>query len=243
MFPEPLNTWFSPPRDAILIIVLLYFGLGWSEKRVAGRGFSVDTLYNLVYLSLAAGIIGGRLFYAASNWQQFAHNPLDLFSLNFGLFDGFGAIAAALLAAFIYGQRKQMPFWHTLDALTPTFAATMVGIGLAHMASGSAFGAPTSVPWGVELWGAFRHPTQIYETGLALAILGFVMAKNTVEMPGRDFLLFVALTAGAHLLVEGFRGDSILILNGIRLEQVGAWLVLAGALGAEVHRSRQIHQN
>jgi len=47
-----------------------------------------------------------------------------------------------------------------------------------------------------------------------------------------DFLLFAALTAGARLFLEAFRGDSTLILGGLRLAQVIAWVMLAATLTA-----------
>jgi prolipoprotein diacylglyceryltransferase len=50
--------------------------------------------------------------------------------------------------------------------------------------------------------------------------------------PGSSFLPFAALTAGTRLFIEAFRGDSTLILGGIRLAQVIAWIVLAIALFA-----------
>jgi prolipoprotein diacylglyceryltransferase len=44
--------------------------------------------------------------------------------------------------------------------------------------------------------------------------------------------LFVALTAGARLFLEAFRGDSTLLFGGIRLAQTIAWMVLAMTLFA-----------
>ncbi|HQU35483.1 MAG TPA: hypothetical protein PLR65_02745, partial [Anaerolineales bacterium] len=44
--------------------------------------------------------------------------------------------------------------------------------------------------------------------------------------PGVLFLNFTALTAGARLFLEAFRADSTLILGGVRLAQVVAWLAL-----------------
>jgi len=63
-----------------------------------------------------------------------------------------------------------LPLWPALDALTPGLAAVMIAIGLAHIASGDAFGSPADLPWAIQLWGARRHPTQIYET-LAAALI------------------------------------------------------------------------
>ncbi len=47
----------------------------------------------------------------------------------------------------------------------------MLAVPLANLASGDAFGAPSSLPWAIELWGAARHPVQIYEAVAAGLIL------------------------------------------------------------------------
>jgi prolipoprotein diacylglyceryltransferase len=51
-------------------------------------------------------------------------------------------------------------------------------------------------------------------------------------LPGVTFLGFTALSSGALLFIEGFRGDSLTLPNGIRLIQILAWLVLAISLWA-----------
>ena len=88
------------------------------------------------------------------------------------------------------------------------------------------------MPWGIELWNATRHPTQIYELIASLLVCGLIWFRKMDSLPGSDFLLFAALMAGTRLFLEAFRGDSTLVLGGIRLAQVIAWLVLAIALFA-----------
>lgn len=100
----------------------------------------------------------------------------------------------------------------------------------------------TSLPWGIELWGAIRHPTQVYEIILALAILLILgwQAKQMAQQQndGVLFLLFVTFTAGAQLFVEGFRGDSTLLPGGFRAGQVLAWFVLFAALWGQRQLAR-----
>jgi len=43
-------------------------------------------------------------------------------------------------------------------------------------------------------------------------------------------LLFGALSAGAWLFIEAFRGDSVVLPNGVRVAQIAAWLVLTVSL-------------
>lgn len=38
-----------------------------------------------------------------------------------------------------------------------------MSLAVAHLFSGSAFGASARLPWSIYLWNEHRHPTQVYE--------------------------------------------------------------------------------
>jgi phosphatidylglycerol:prolipoprotein diacylglycerol transferase len=221
---------FAPPRHLILLVTALWIGLALAEKRSERHKVSKDVLNNIVYYSILGYVLGGRLLYALANFSVFAQSPLSLFSINLELFDPFAGLAAAVIVGLIYGSRQKLPLWPTLDALTPLFAMIAIGLSLAHLAAGTAFGSPTSLPWGLELWNATRHPTQIYELIASLLIFTFIWFRKMAPPAGILFLTFAALTASSRLLLEAFRGDSTLIFGDLRLAQVVAWFVLATAL-------------
>ncbi len=223
---------FAPPRHLILLVAALWVGLMLAEKRSERHGISKETLNNIVFYSLFSYILGGRLLYALSNFSVFARSPLSLFSINLDLFDPFAGLAVALLVGLIYGSRQKLPFWSSLDALTPLCATLAIGLALTHLAAGTAFGSPTDLPWEIDLWNATRHPAQIYELIVSLLIFGWIWFRKVDSPRGVIFLTFAALTAGARLLLEAFRGDSTLIFGGLRLAQVIAWGVLAATLSA-----------
>ena len=218
---------FAPPRHLILFLPALWLGLYLSEKRAERYPISKEALNNIVFYGMLGYLLGGRILFAVANLSAFMWSPLSLFSLNVDLFDPLGGFAAALIIGFGYAQRQKLPLWSTLDALTPLFAMSAIGLALAHLAAGTAFGSPTSLPWGIDLWNATRHPTQIYEFILSVLIFGFIWFRTTSTPAGSDFLWFLALTAGTRLFLEAFRGDSELIFGGVRLAQVLAWIVLA----------------
>jgi phosphatidylglycerol:prolipoprotein diacylglycerol transferase len=220
------------PVPAFTLLIGVWAGLSLAEKHAQRHKLSAEDLYNLAFNALIAGIIGARLIFPLRNVNAFLANPGSLISLNFGLFDPFGGLVVGLLAAFIYGQRKNMPFWPTLDALTPAFAIFMLAFPLANLASGNAFGAETSQPWAIELWGAMRHPVQVYEALGAGLILWYLWPtrQSHETLPGLTFVQFAGLSALARLFFEAFRGNSLVVFSGLRAAQVAAWLVLAAAL-------------
>lgn len=228
MFPTLQIGPLALPVPALSLLLSLWLGLSLAEKFAPRRNISVDHLYNLTFTTLFSGIIGARLFFAAQNFSSFVQTPLSLFSRETGSLDPFGGFALAVIAALVYGRRARLALWPTLDTLTPLLAVFALGLAFSHLASGAKFGAETNLPWGIVLWGTKRHPTQIYEIGLALSILTYLgwTMKNNQLTDGSLFLLFTALTAGAQLFVEGLRGDSILLPAGIRAEQLLAFFIL-----------------
>lgn len=211
----------------ILLLVAAWLGLTLAEKSAARYGISKDDLNNVTFYGLLALIIGGRISFVLQNLSAFIKSPLGIFSINPDLFDISGGLAAAVIVALIYGQRRNLKLWSTLDALTPFFAALAIGLGLSHLAAGTAFGKETHLPFGILLWNATRHPTQIYETIAALLVLGLIWRGKENLAPGALFLAFTALTAFAQIVIQSFRADVILIFNGINQAQVIAWLILA----------------
>lgn len=220
---------FSPPRHMILLVAATWIGLSFAEKRAERYGVSKEDLNNLVFNGLIAFVVGGRISFVLQNITAFTKSPLGIFSINPDLFDPFGALAAVAITSLVYGQRRKLSLWNTLDALTPFFAIISIGLGLSHLAAGTAFGKETDAVWGINLWNATRHPTQIYETLASLLIFGWLWLKKHDHRPGVFFLTFAAFTAASQLLIQAFRADSPSIFNGINQAQVIAWVVLAAS--------------
>ncbi len=214
----------------LFLILAAYLGIALSSRYATRAGVPAERLETLIMSGLIGYLVGGRLIFALTHWSVFQASPLDLISLNPSLFDATGGVAVAILAAWLYGQRAGLTLWPALDGITPFLATMMVGLSLAHLADGSAFGRESHLPWAIELHGTMRHPSQVYELLAALAILIGVALRRSSAAAGQRFWMFVAWSAGARLFLEAFRGDSTLILGGMRLEQGIAWGVLAVAL-------------
>ena len=232
MFPILQIGPLSIQTPGLILVLGVWLGLTLAERLAPRFGVERKTLSDLIFLALIAGIFGARLSYAAQSPQAFLDKPLSLLSPTPSMLDPVGGALIAGLAALIYGNRKKLALWPTLDALTPFLATLGIALGLAHLSSGDAFGSPTELPWGIFLWGTQRHPTQIYEllaSGLILW-LTWPRAESTRGVEGQTFGHFAALSAGAHLIIHGFRGNSTFIANGLRLEQVIAWGILAVSL-------------
>ena len=222
----------SLQAPGLFLLVSIWVGITLTERSADKYKLSADTLSSLIMLALVAGVIGGRIAYVARFPDAFAGNLGSIVSLNPGLFDMTGAFAAAVIAALVYSQRKTLPLLPTLDALVPFFGMLAIGIALMNFASGKAFGMETDLPWGIEIWGAKRHPSQVYELIAAFVTLNLLYPPkaNARYRAGVSFATFVAATAGYRLFLETFRGDSTLIFGDLRAAQVAMFILLAAAL-------------
>ncbi len=223
------------PAPQLILLAGFWIGLELTEKQAERFHAASGPIYNMTLVAVLAGLVGARLAYAAQYPSAFLAAPLNLLTPRPQMLNGSGGLVIGLLAALLYGWFKKLPFWPTLDAATTLFSVMGVTLGLAHFASGDAFGAPSHVPWAIELWGELRHPSQVYETLAALLIAAAVwpgsrLARYASGRPGLRFWVFPALSAAARLFLETFRGDSIIVLNMFRQAQLIAWLMLAVSL-------------
>lgn len=224
----------------LFLLAGVWLGMTLIDREAPRHKVPGAVLSSLVFYGLLAGIVGARVAYALRYTGIYAGDPLSLFSLNpFTLAPAEGFLIA-LTVVFVLGLRRHLPLWPTLDTLTPGLAAFAILLGIAHLSSGDAFGAPTSVPWAIELWGAQRHPTQVYEILLATLALAVVWRLRRIRaFPGFPFLAWLALTAAGRLFVEAFRGDSVIIAGGLRGAQLVSLVILAGVLGVLHLRARR----
>ena len=212
----------------------------WLAARQARRlGLDADHVYNLGFYALLATVVGARLAFVVGNWSAYRDAPLSALSPTTSAFAWPEGVAIGLLVALIYGLRTRLPLGLTLDAFAPGLALAMAIERLGAFLGGINFGEPTTLPWGVFMWGEVRHPAQIYEMLALLAILAVLLWQQgrrsfdkprTTPFDGYTFVLFVALYAGSRLFLEAFRADASLITGGLRAAQLVALAVLLGAV-------------
>ena len=239
MFPTLNIGGAAIQLPGLILLVSVWIALTMAEREAKSLGRASDPIYRLSSTILFSGLIGARLGYVLTHLNAYKNDPLGIIALDTSTFNSAIGLFIALLVGYGYGKYKKMPFWQTLDILTPSLAILGVGIGMAHLASGDAYGTPTALSWGITLWGADRHPTQIYEIMAAALIWMAVLLLPTRSYAGRTFLTWLTLSAAARLLIEAWRGDSPLIA-GLRLPQLVALVILLLSLW-KMGRLRSTH--
>jgi prolipoprotein diacylglyceryltransferase len=215
----------------LILLIGIWIATVLIERSANQHGVDASRLNTMIFIGLIAGLVGARLAYAAQYLEVYLQDPLGLVSLNSSALAPMEGVWIGLLAAGIYAARNQMRLWSTLDALTIGFAFFAIALGFSHLASGDAFGRPTDLPWAVDLWGARRHPTQLYEILLAALIFGTIwLLRDRKLFNGFLFLFWLSLFAFSRLGLEAFRGDSLVMFGAFRQAQVVSLLIVLGAM-------------
>ena len=134
----------------------------------------------------------------------------------------YGGLIAAVAVALWYLRRHRMPMWTVTDVFAPGIALGHIVGRLGCLFAGCCFGKPTTMPWGITFHDKFAelnagttlgiplHPTQLYEAGAELLILGVLLLteKKGRPYPGRTFWSYMLLYGISRFIIEFYRGDS-----------------------------------
>ena len=223
----------------VLLAAAYLTGLKLAMVRARARHLDSARVLDLGVWIIISALIGAKLMLLIVEFPYFRANPAELFSLarSGGVFYG-GLIFAVLVSAW-YIRRQGLPLWTTCDVFAP-------GIALGHaigrmgcLMAGCCFGKPTTVPWAVTFTdpaaaanvgtplGIPLHPTQLYEAGAELAILGFLLAteRRGRPFPGRTFWSYMLLYAISRFIIEFYRGDLRGMIFGISTSQFISLLI------------------
>lgn len=206
------------------IFVALGFLAGlWTASRRAKRvGISPETIYDFGPWLIVGGIIGGRILYIISYWNEdFAANPFpEIFMIQHGGLVFYGGLIGAILTGIFYLRWKKLPVWKVADIMAPSIALGAAFGRIGCLMNGCCYGRECSpnLPWAItfpphrDLSGAPAgvplHPTQLYGSLLNLSFYFFLAwLFRRKKFDGQVFAVYLAGYAGLRSFVEYFRGD------------------------------------
>jgi phosphatidylglycerol---prolipoprotein diacylglyceryl transferase len=236
MFPI-INIGPLAIQAAGLILLLSFFIGSWLAAKFSSElGTNTDVIENSILIGLIAGLLSARVGFLLRNPGVFLNNPLSVVSLTPSMLDESFGVLVGGLTALIIAQKKGLPLWPTLDALTPFFLLIFAGVHMANYANGDAFGIPTELFWGIQLWNATRHPVQLYALLLAGALFGWMLVHTrlfkTTGFQRSGVLISIILGGLAiiTLFTRAFMAERILI-GTIDFNQAFSFVVLLASLG------------
>jgi phosphatidylglycerol:prolipoprotein diacylglycerol transferase len=222
MYPILFNIGDWPVYSyGVLLAAAYLIGLQLAVVRARRAGVDPAKVMDLgIYLIIAA-LVGAKLMLIAVDFDYFRQQPKELLSLvrAGGVF--YGGLIAAVAVGFFLVRRYKLNIWSTGDLMAPGIALGHVVGRFGCLLAGCCYGRPTDVAWAVTFTNPIAnanvgtplniplHPTQLYDAGAELLILGLLLLTERKGKPfaGRTFWLYIGLYAISRFIIEYFRGD------------------------------------
>jgi prolipoprotein diacylglyceryl transferase len=240
---------------ALFIVIGIIVAILIGGRRYVERGGKPGVITDIAIWAVPFGIVGGRLYHVLSDWQLYFGEDGRGFVAALRVWDGglgiWGAVALGGVGAWIGARRAGVALPPVADAIAPGIAAAQAIGRWGNYFNQELFGAPTTLPWGLEIDPANRpadyvefatfHPTFLYES-LWMVAVAFVLIwadKRFTMGHGRVFALYVVLYSLGRLWIEALRIDSANTILGLRLNIWTAALVAAGGLAYLIISARR----
>ncbi len=244
--PSPdQSVWFIGPFPlrayALFIVIGIFVAIKWGQKRWMAQGGEAEDIINVAMFAVPAGIIGGRLYHVISDWQIYFGDNGRGFVAALRIWDGglgiWGAIALGFLGSWYAAKKYNLSIRLLADALAPGVALAQAIGRFGNYFNQELFGAPSTLPWALEIDLAFRpdgyetfetfHPTFLYESLWCLAVAGLLvyLERRFKLGQGQVFALYVGFYTLGRVWIEMLRIDTANLILGIRLNVFTALIV------------------
>lgn len=232
----------------VLVALGFLTGLGYARWRAPRMGINRELIWNLGIYAVLVALVTAKLWLIASEWDYYAWNPRQIFSLatfqSGGTF--YGGVLGAIVWIIFYARRHRMPLLRVFDlAAAPVALGHSIG-RVGCFVAGCCYGKPTNLPWGVTFTNPIAsriagtplnvslHPTQLYEaTAEFMNFLILVWLGGRQRFEGQIVATFFLLYGVERGTIEFLRGDpgrTLMFHDTVSVMQiVSVCLILTGA--------------
>lgn len=223
MFPIILSAGPLVIRTLNVILVIALIATAFIYwRKTKEEHYEEVMVFDGFLLSILFGLIVSRVIFIGVRFQEFGLNLWHWFDL-FG-HPGFSLYALAASATFYlyrYAIKKRWDAFEILDFWCMALSLGLSLVWLGFFFEGTAFGRPTTLPWGVTFPGVFEkhHPAQLY---LALFYFGMYLYLSWVEYRYRTFSWY---RRGKNMAYTGFLLSAFLIGSGL-FSLALSWIML-----------------
>lgn len=218
----------------------------------AGRNQEDPNKYlDMMLISLAASVLGSRLFYVIFSWGLYSENLKGIFDLRNGGYVFYGGLLAAVIAAAVFCRLTDLSFLKMADNVTPGILLGQVIGRWGNFFNRESFGEytewitamqiPVSAVRSGEVSGTMRdnlltingtsyiqvQPVFLYESIWCLILLLVILAiRRRKRFDGELFMRYLAGYGLGRFFFEWMRTDKLCFPG----TKVGISLVISAAL-------------
>lgn len=228
----------------ILIALGFILAILYVSRRAREFGVDADRILDVILGGAIGGIVGARAYYVILQWDYYGQNLSQIFNTRSGGMAIYGGLIGGVLIGLLMCKIRRVKFMPALDLVVGGF---LIGQGIGrwgNFVNIEAFGANTSLPWGMsssvitdyltqheaELEAIGMdidpnmpvHPTFLYES--LWCLLGFAFIAwytRRRKFDGELTLLYMMWYGAGRAVIEGLRTDSLMIPGtSLRASQV-----------------------
>jgi prolipoprotein diacylglyceryl transferase len=227
----------------LMYVVALLLAVVITVRRWEAIGGSREVVYEVALWGFPAGLIGGRLYFLATSWNEVPDHWWGPFAVWEGGLGIWGGIAAGTIVGLWRLRRAGVSLASFMDAAAPALLVAQAIGRIGNYFNQELFGGPTSVPWALQISPAHRpggyeafstfHPTFLYELIWNLALAAFLvwLGRHRKIRPPGLFAVYVTGYSAFRIFEESLRVDPAHHILGLRLNFfVACLLTIAGAL-------------
>jgi prolipoprotein diacylglyceryl transferase len=226
----------------LLYVVALVAAVAITTRRWEARGGSRELVQEVALWGFPAGLVGGRLYYLGTSWDQVPDAWWGPFAVWKGGLGIWGGIALGTAVGIWRLRRRGADVPAFLDAAAPGLLVAQAIGRIGNYFNQELFGKPTTLPWALEIDPEHRpaaqagfatfHPTFLYELSWNLGLAAFLVwlgHHRPIRPPGL-FALYVAGYSLFRIFEELLRIDPAHHILGLRLNfYLASALTVAGA--------------
>lgn len=245
--PSPSQgVWYLGPIPlrayGIIIAAGMIIGVWWTARRYRDRGGNPDTLYDAALWAIPLGVVGARIYHVITSPDAYfgpGGDPMLAFQIWRGGLGIWGGVAFGALGVYIAVKRAGVRLGPIADSLAPALLIAQAIGRWGNWFNQELFGAPTTMPWGLQIdaahmpagypVGTLFHPTFLYEClwNLAAAALIVWLDRRHRFAGGQVFGLYLMAYTAGRCWIEMLRIDDAHRVLGLRLNVWTSLLVFA----------------
>ena len=228
--------------NGLAYVVGVLAAIAITTWRWEAQGGSHALVQEVALWGFPAGLVGGRLYFLATSWNEAPHHWWGPFAIWDGGLGIWGGIALGTAGGLLVLRRRGADIPRFMDAAAPGLLVAQAIGRIGNYFNQELFGGPSRLLWAIHIDPAHRptgyaqyatfHPTFLYELIWDLALAGALVwlgRRRPIRAPGL-FALYVAGYSGFRIFEELLRVDPAHHIFGLRLNFFVATVLCAVGL-------------